>query len=260
MALILENKKVADSIYLMKVKPEAGMQAPKPGQFYMVRGWGNYPFLSRPLSVFDYEELDIPGVEGERTLSFLYEDAGQGTHLLSRMKAGEDLTVDGPLGEGFPEVDQDLVLIGGGIGIAPLYYLARSYRKNHRDRKLTVYLGFTKEDYMTAEFEEVASQMDFQVGGYVTDLFKGRVFTEEETVCCCGPEAMMEAVMGLVGPKTPVFVSLEARMACGVGACLGCVTEAPLLYRVQDGSAVRAGVKHVKVCEEGPVFEREVLK
>lgn len=269
MAVIHRNDEIARDIYLMEVEltdEETGV--PAPGQFYMLRGWESYPLLSRPVSVFDYEELPCMNLDGEivdgapvnRVLSFLYQVVGEGTMLLAELSEGSEITLEGPFGTGFPEVDRDLTVVGGGIGIAPLYYLARSYRKNHRGRKLSVYLGFSEESYAVNLFEELADVIKVDVGGYVTDLFRDRDFTDNDTVIACGPMVMMQAVMDQIPADADVFVSLEARMACGVGACLGCVTDVPLVYKNVDGIAVRDGLRHVKVCTEGPVVKREVTQ
>lgn len=269
MAVIHRNDEIARGIYLMEAELTDDEQGvPVPGQFYMLRGWESYPLLSRPVSVFDYEEIQCMNLDGEieegapvnRVLSFLYQVVGEGTMLLAELSEGSEITLEGPFGQGFAEVERNLTLVGGGIGIAPLYYLARTYRRGHRDRKLSVYLGFSEESYAVNLFEELADVIKVDVGGYVTDLFRDRDFTEDDTVIACGPMVMMQAVMDQIPAASEVFVSLEARMACGVGACLGCVTDVPLVYQDVDGTAVRSGLRHVKVCTEGPVVRREVIR
>ncbi|MGI6108518.1 MAG: dihydroorotate dehydrogenase electron transfer subunit [Eubacteriaceae bacterium] len=267
MAVIHRNDEIADGIYLLEAELEDEDQGvPVPGQFYMVRGWGAYPLLSRPISVFDYQEVPCVGLDGEtegapvtRILSFLYQVVGEGTAIFTELAEGSGLELEGPFGNGFPEVDHDLTLVGGGIGIAPLYYLARSYRHNHRERRLSVYLGFAEEAYAVALFEEVADKVSVDVGGFITDQIDPDNYTEKDTVITCGPAPMMKAVMKKMPAQTSVYASLEARMACGVGACLGCVKEAEMRYKNGPAGLEADGTIHVKVCKEGPVFKREVV-
>ncbi len=268
MAVIHKNDEIADGIFLMEVElDDEDTGKPEPGQFYMVRGWDRYPLLSRPISVFDYEELPCVSPDGStegapvtRVLSFLYQVVGEGTELLAELSEGSDVTVEGPFGNTFPEVENRLTLVGGGIGIAPLYYLAKSYRRDHRDRSLKIYLGFAEESYAVALFEEVANSVTVDVGGFITDRMDVSGYSDQDTVVTCGPAPMMNAVMAKIPAQTKTFVSLEARMACGVGACLGCVKEAPLRWKMTDEGLVTDGSVHVKVCSDGPVFEREVVE
>jgi len=228
MAVILSNTLVSAGIFKMTV---AFTGAVKPGQFFMLRAWDKDPLLSRPISVHNYES-------GQ--LTFLYQVVGKGTEILARLQADDEVTIQGPYGNGFPEITGDLCVVGGGIGTAPLYYLARHYREQNPTGKCRIYLGFRDSAYGVDAFEALADEMILDVGGIITNKL---VVLASETVVTCGPEIMMETVAKTVPADNTVYVSLEAHMACGIGACLGCSCE------------TRSGNK--KVCKDGPVFVRE---
>jgi len=228
MAVILSNTLVSAGIFKMTV---AFTGAVKPGQFFMLRAWDKDPLLSRPISVHNYEA-------GQ--LTFLYQVVGKGTEILARLQADDEVTIQGPYGNGFPEITGDLCVVGGGIGTAPLYYLARHYREQNPTGKCRIYLGFRDSAYGVDAFEALADEMILDVGGIITNKL---VVLASETVVTCGPEIMMETVAKTVPADNTVYVSLEAHMACGIGACLGCSCE------------TRSGNK--KVCKDGPVFVRE---
>lgn len=210
MAEILQNEQVSDDFYLMKVKKEnqAAM-----GQFYMLRAWNEYPVLSRPISVFDADP---------ETVSFLYKVVGKGTEIFTKLKAGDEITLDGPHGNGFPEVKGKIALVGGGVGIAPLYLTAKTLKKLDPDTKVDIYLGFSGQPILTDRYEAVADQVKVNVGGFVTDDIDPR---EYDFILTCGPEIMMKVLYRKcrdLKAKAPVYVSMENRMACGIGACLVC--------------------------------------
>ncbi|WP_296557471.1 dihydroorotate dehydrogenase electron transfer subunit [uncultured Acetobacterium sp.] len=228
MALILNNIAISPGIFKMTV---AFTGVVKPGQFFMLRAWDKDPLLSRPISVHNYES-------GQ--LTFLYQVVGKGTEILSQLQTDDQVTIQGPYGNGFPEITGDLCVVGGGIGTAPLYYLVRHYQEQNPTGKCRIYLGFRDSAYGVDAFEALADEMILDVGGIITDKL---VVLASETVVTCGPEIMMETVAKTVPVDNTVYVSLEAHMACGIGACLGCSCE------------TRSGNK--KVCKDGPVFVRE---
>ncbi|SEA63234.1 dihydroorotate dehydrogenase electron transfer subunit [Eubacterium aggregans] len=231
MAVIITNRSLADGIYMMEVAWEGVVS---PGQFFMVRAWETDPLLSRPISVHDYQD----GV-----VTFLYQVVGKGTAILSGMEPKNTIQLEGPYGNGFPAVDTPLVAVGGGIGIAPLYYACRKFKEDNPKKKLRVYLGFSNEAYRVEAFDAIADEVVVDVGGIIVgqvDVKRG------ETFITCGPRVMMDALCQVVPEKNPVYVSLEARMACGMGACLGC--------------SIKTAEGNKKVCKDGPVFPREVLE
>lgn len=227
---ILENRCVAEGVYLMRV---GNMPPARAGQFFMLRPSGtDAPFLGRPISVFDCAEGEV---------SFLYQIAGRGTALFSTLPPGYALSAEGPYGNGFPLIAGDAVLIGGGIGIAPLHALAKALRKAWPARRIHAYLGFRESAYMHEEFLAVCDEVSLNLGGFVTADVD---FSLPVTYYACGPEPMLRAAQTAANNAgAHLYVSLEKHMACGVGACLGCTC------KTTGGNR--------RVCKDGPVFLAE---
>lgn len=230
MGKIRSNEKVDQDFYLMTVEQE---NKARMGQFYMLRAWDTYPVLSRPISVFD--------ADGQ-TVSFLYKVIGKGTKMLSELEAGEEITLDGPHGNGFPELagKKKIALVGGGVGIAPLFLAAKTYKAANPEVQVDIYLGFSGEPILIDEYREVADNVTVNVGGFVTDDIDPCAY---DAICTCGPGIMMKVLYEKcqkVGATAPLYVSMENRMACGIGACLVCTCK------------TSGGNK--KVCKDGPVF------
>ena len=144
MAIVLFNEKIKDDIYMMKLE---GKFEGKEGQFYMLRSLNT--FLAKPISIHDIDEEGI---------TFLYQVKGEGTKYFKTLQKGMELDLFGPRGNGFDieNIEKDVTLIGGGIGTAPLYYLCKQIRNKYPDKKIRVYLGFTKEDYLVDDFKKIA--------------------------------------------------------------------------------------------------------
>ncbi|WP_433946631.1 dihydroorotate dehydrogenase electron transfer subunit [Paenibacillus sp. SN-8-1] len=222
MAEILSNIQVSPGVFRMKI---AGKYEGRAGQFYMLRGSRIEPLLSRPLSIFDLSDHYI---------EFLYQVVGEGTHLFAGLKRGDSLNLVGPLGNGFPVLEGRIALVGGGIGIAPLYYAARQMVASD------VFLGFREEAYLVREFSSVCSRIQVRVGGSILDEV---VFEDYDYIFVCGPTGMLKAAGQRQAERHytgNLFVSVENKMACGIGACLVCSVKVP-------GGTKRA-------CVEGPVF------
>ena len=220
MAKIISNTYLGEDMYLMKVegKFEGDM-----GQFYMLRAWDNYPLLSRPISIHDIDENSI---------SFLYKVVGEGTKILSCLRQGENLTINGPYGNTFPKVEGKIALVGGGMGVAPLY-LASKMLKN-----VDVYMGFREKALLKEEFAKTSQTVNIAIGNLVTDLID---MSKYDYVLTCGPIKMMQKVVDMAkGTDTKVYVSVENKMACGVGACLVCTC------KTKDGNK--------RTCKDGPIF------
>lgn len=239
---VLGNEQKASDIKLMQVEYDAKTYGePKAGQFFMLRAWAKdeAPLLSRPISVHDYDAKT--GV-----LTFLYQVKGIGTEKLAALQTNDTLTLVGPVGKGFPvqNLQGKVALIGGGIGTAPLLLLAKKLQENavHVD----FYGGWRSEVYCLDSFEAVcqktavATDLGTQgTKGFVTDIVP---YAEYDAVCVCGPEIVMEKVAHRChAVNVTCYVSKEAKMACGVGACLGCTCIS------------KKGAK--SVCKDGPVFE-----
>jgi len=224
---------------------------PAAGQFYMlatVRGWGagedERPYLPR---AFSFLSADAG------TLRFMLEDVGPGTHRLAGLQTGEELWLTGPLGEGFrpPHDGRQALLTGGGVGVPPLAAWARQLG----DRPLAL-LGFRDRAHAAGARMLDAAQVrvatdDGSVGhhGLVTELLAAQLARDRHAVVyACGPPPMLEAVRALCSEHdVPAQLALEAGMACGFGACYGCVVP------VRDGG-------YVRICVDGPVLDADRLE
>jgi dihydroorotate dehydrogenase electron transfer subunit len=244
-AVVVERREVGEYV-VVRVRDPSGVR-PQPGQFYMlaaVDGWGagegERPFLPRACSV-----LDADGDDGE--LSFLLEDIGPGTRRLCGLAAGEAMWLTGPLGVGFAAGAGRPVIVGGGIGVAAVLML-------WRERGGRALLGFRDARHAAAGRlfgEPGLATDDGSVGhhGLVTELLEAELDGESgaATVYACGPPAMLEAVRSIcAGRGVAGQLALESPMACGFGACYGCVV------------ATRDGYR--RVCVDGPVFEAAALE
>lgn len=227
MATVLKNEAVGKDFYLLKA---SGSYDAKMGQFCMLRAWEDYPVLSRPISIFD---CDAEGI------SFLYKVVGQGTELLAQLKPGDDITVQGPHGNGFPQVQGKVALVGGGIGVAPLYYTAKQLKE--QGNSVDLYLGFQEEALLEEDYKAVCDKLVLNIGGFVTDDINP---ADYDVIMTCGPHIMMKVLADKTkGSGAKLYVSMENRMGCGVGACLVCSCK------------TTGGNK--KVCKDGPVFTAE---
>ncbi len=231
MSKILSNISLGDSFYLMKVDHKNNAL---PGQFYMLKAWDEYPILQRPISVYDADA---------ETVSFLYKVVGKGTKTFAELKKDDDITLLGALGNGFPIIDGKIALVGGGVGIAPLYLTAKAIKAAYPKSQVDIFLGFSGEAILEDEFKAVCDNLHINIGGFITDLIDT---TDYETIMSCGPDPMMKALYKKAkeqNTKADIYVSLENHMACGVGACLVCTCKTP------------SGNK--KACKDGPVLKAE---
>ncbi|MFL0194515.1 dihydroorotate dehydrogenase electron transfer subunit [Clostridium sp. WILCCON 0269] len=240
---VYENKRIDENVYQLEVQ---GNFKGIPGQFYMLRCWDMEPVLWRPISIHYLNEEKIV---------FLYQITGRGTRKLGNLKKGDEIKLLGPLGNGFFTNDiikKNIAIIAGGIGIAPMFYLAKDIRKQisidsiqFKDYKLDLYAGFKDSTYSIEKFQPFADNIyvSTETGsagkkGYVTDGFNPENYN---MVVCCGPQVMMKKVVNMCSEKqVTVYVSMENRMACGIGACLVCTCN------TINGNK--------RVCRDGPVF------
>nr|WP_300093867.1 dihydroorotate dehydrogenase electron transfer subunit [Sedimentibacter sp.] len=234
---IRENIKISNRIHRLTCEFTGDI---KPGQFFMLKTLDNSFLLPRPISVND---------SCDNTVTFLYRTEGKGTTKISTLREDDELQLFGPLGNGFAidSLDGKTAVVGGGIGIAPLLYLVKALGK-----KADVYLGFKDSEnvYLVEEFRKYADKTivvteDGSDGekGFVTDFIS---YKEYETVMTCGPEIMMNKIVkNCLENNVKCYVSLERRMACGMGVCLGCTVE------------TKSGNK--RACKDGPVFSSEEL-
>lgn len=229
---ILKNQEIAPGIFVMEAEADIAKEV-KPGQFVQVEVPGF--FLRRPISVSDTTDT---------SLFLVYRVAGQGTREMSHLKTGEEISLFGPLGNGFPIENRPVLLIGGGIGVPPLLKTAKEYRR--KNMQVSVALGFNteKEIILKEQFESLGcdvhiATMDGSCGIKGTALDAIHEDGVKTTfVCACGPGAMLKAVSQ---EYKDGYISMESRMACGMGACMGCVV------KDKEGNSLR-------VCKDGPVF------
>lgn len=234
---VVSNSPVAPRTYRMRLKGDTSAIGGS-GQFVQVSLPGF--FLRRPISICEYDR---------ETVTLVYRIVGEGTDAMSRLAEGDCLQLITGLGRGFDieACSRDALLIGGGVGAAPLYELAKEL--SSRGKNVTVILGFNcseeimlKEGFESLGAKVIISTADGSVGvkGFVTDALRVSDI-RYDFFYACGPKVMMKAVCGMVATKGEV--SLEERMGCGFGICYGCTCN------------TTKGPK--RVCKDGPVFNKE---
>lgn len=237
---VLENRPLSGELYVLKLhSPELARQV-KAGQFVMLKvSQSLEPLGRRAFAVAD---------TGEGVLLLFYQVVGKGTLLLSKLREGDPLYTLGPLGKGlFPKEGQKHLLLGGGIGLAGLTLLGKELRAEGK-KVVFVYGGRSKE-YLGMEYWLKEEGFEYLLytedgsrgrGGLLTEAL--RDFDTSWVVHACGPKGMLRALKSLkTGHR--MFFSLESRMACGWGVCLGCVVQTTHGYK--------------RVCYEGPVLPAE---
>ncbi|RKY66278.1 MAG: dihydroorotate dehydrogenase electron transfer subunit [Candidatus Latescibacterota bacterium] len=249
---ILHQEQIAPQIFRLRLLSPRIAREARPGQFVHLRiREGTDPLLRRPFS--------IHRVNRERgEVQVLYQVVGQGTRLLSRKPVGERLDVLGPLGHRF-EVSEEgggVLLVAGGIGIAPLVFLCEDLLRGHA---VTALIGARSRDGILCHDSLRSGGVTVHIAtddgslghrGLVTDLLNAQLEAGREAVYACGPVAMLRTVSALCrAHRISCQISLESRMACGLGACLGCA--------VKVRSSVPPGYEYKRVCKEGPVFDAE---
>ncbi|SHI51704.1 dihydroorotate dehydrogenase electron transfer subunit [Desulfofundulus thermosubterraneus] len=255
-ANIVQQEQVGPGQYRLTLYAPAIASYAVPGQFVYIRCADSLdPLLRRPLSIHGVNRK-------EGKLFLLYQVVGRGTALLAARRRGERLGVMGPLGRGFtlPEPGRRVILVGGGIGVAPLVFLGHELVQ--RKNQVCLLVGARSADQLpvgkkgyTVPFDHAVATDDGSCGhhGSVTDLLEKMLAGEgADMVYACGPRGMLrQTALLLVRYNVPGEFSLEERMCCGVGACLSCVCKTagnggkPFEYR--------------RVCVEGPVFRTEQL-
>jgi dihydroorotate dehydrogenase electron transfer subunit len=255
---VVKNKEICAGHFLLKVKLPESFKTPMPGQFVMLRETGRIdPLLGRPFGVYNFERS-----ENEAGVEILYKVVGKGTLLLSRLREGDFVELLGPYGRAFdvyPEAGR-VVFICGGIGVAPITYLALHYRRQvgARNVNLVCYYGASTAENLVGigKLKDICGKVfistDDGSSGYqgmITEKFAEDVSSYEpgtSQIYACGPRPMLKQIRELLA-ENPVScqILMEERMACGVGACLGCTV---LLNDVEKMEA------HARACIDGPVF------
>lgn len=256
------NTEIADGIYsLVLCYEEESRPEVTPGQFVMIYPRDSAHLLGRPISICEYERES--GV-----LRLVFRVSGEGTRELSELKDGDRVRVLGPLGNGYPVEElkrriadgQNIVLLGGGIGIPPMLGLAKSLGFAGEAGEpvrgtVRAVLGYRDSGlFLSEEFsgcaELVIATEDGSCGtrGTVLDAMRENGMTAD-VICACGPLPMLRAVK-TYAQHVDAYLSLEERMACGIGVCLGCVCKTA-------GVDPHSKVNNARVCTEGPVFRAE---
>jgi dihydroorotate dehydrogenase electron transfer subunit len=257
---ILSKKEVVPNIYLMKLKVPEIAQDGLPGQFIHIKcSKNNYPLLRRPLSIHR-----INKEKGE--IYILFQVVGEGTKLLSQRAEGDDLDVIGPLGNGFniyPE-SKKVMIIGGGIGVASL--LALCEESIRQGKEVRVLIGALRKELVIGEenFRKLGAKVDvttddgsYGYKGLVTDLLV-EIITKEgwlpDQIFACGPKPMLKKIVEISQDShIACQVSLEERMGCGIGACLGCVCK--IKAREKNNNQNQIKYIYKRVCVDGPIFQ-----
>ncbi|APZ95166.1 dihydroorotate dehydrogenase electron transfer subunit [Fuerstiella marisgermanici] len=271
-AMVDTVRQMATDTWAVRIRqPELAKQI-TPGQFFMVRQpTGSDPLLGRPFALYDIYHDDNEAPAG---VEFGFVVVGKLTSLMSGWKAGHEVEVWGPLGNGFPvPTAKHVICVAGGIGQTPFLgvvrealghqqYGAQARALTHKPESVTLCYGVRSKDYLAGldDFDVPGLQLEVATDdgsyghhGFVTALLQECLDKQKQDtqVYCCGPEPMMKAVAELCATESvPCLLSLETPMACGFGACFSCVTK----VREDDGSW-----DYRRTCVEGPVFDAERL-
>lgn len=265
-SMVISNVEVSPGYYKMRMTAPPAIVDSVPGQFVMVRVRDAIdPLLRRPFGIFDLGTFPSEYTDcGRQTFcEILFKVVGKGTEMLATLHHGDHLDLLAPLGKGFIPGDPagEKILVGGGVGLAPLYYLAKELVKTSRVRLFAG--GRNKEDILCiTEFERLGvetyvSTDDGTLGasGLVTEVLEKHLAenNDNKSIFACGPFPMLRAVAQIARRHDlECQVSLEAYMACGVGACLGCVMKGK--NHSDETPDFRC------VCKDGPVFQYQDLK
>lgn len=246
-AVVVSQKEIGKDIFDMVLSFPKGAKEARPGQFLAMYCNDATKLLPRPIS--------ICGIDAEAgTLRVVYRIAGEGTREFSKMKQGDTLEVMGPLGNGFTMKEGKAILVGGGIGIPPMLELAKQL-----SAEKTVVLGYRDELFLKDEFEKTAEVAvatedgSFGTKGTVIDAIRENAITGD-IIYACGPMPMLKALAEYASEHDmEAQISLEERMACGIGACLGCICKT----KEKDH---HTNVNNSRICKDGPVFDaKEVV-
>lgn len=242
-AKIVQAEKLADGVFSMRIlAPEIAVQA-VPGQFISLYCEDSDKLLPRPISLCEVDK-------DRGTLRIVYRVVGAGTKEFSEKKEEESIRILGPLGNGFPLENKKAILIGGGIGIPPMVQLAKEL-----PGQVTAVVGYRdSQTFLLRELEMAAERVviateDGSLGikGNVIDAIKEEQVTGE-VIYSCGPMPMLRGVKAWgLEENIPAWLSLEEKMACGIGACLACVCQS-------TETDSHSNVHNKRVCNDGPVF------
>ncbi|HET7615798.1 MAG TPA: dihydroorotate dehydrogenase electron transfer subunit [Bacillales bacterium] len=241
------QREIANRIYELKLHGEVVDEMTNPGQFVHLRTDGSFEtLLRRPISIADVDR-------NKQEVTIIYRVEGAGTSNLAAKRPGDVVDLLGPLGNGFPlgpaEQHCKVLLVGGGIGVPPLYYLSRQLKSRGVEVKHVLGFSSKAEVFYEEKFSELGETFVTTVDGshglkgFVTDAIT-KYGLDYDLLYACGPTPMLKALEQASEGKE-AYLSLEQRMGCAVGACLACVVH------VQGD---KTGADYRKVCKDGPVF------
>lgn len=243
---LIKKESLKSNIFKFSLSAKEITDVAKPGQFIEIRVTdGLDPFLRRPISIYNIDKE-------KGILEVIFRVQGRGTEILSRKKEEDLIDIVGPLGYGTFKFEgyKNIAILGGGIGVFPLYELAKNASKS---AIVNTYLGFRDKELvlLEKEFEEVSNKLvittsngSYKIKGLAIDELKKDLESGQiDAIFACGPLPLLKAVQDLAKEKNiPCQISLEEKMGCGLGVCLGCAVE-----------VVSGGYEHV--CKQGPVFD-----
>lgn len=240
-AVIKSQTQLAEGIYDMWLLTKQIASFAKAGQFISVYCNDGSRLLPRPISICEIDQE-------KQAVRIVYRIAGKGTDEFSKLKEGEFVDILGPLGNGFPLIPKKALIIGGGIGIPPMLELSKQISSEKE-----IVLGYRDALFLNHEFEAYgnvsAATEDGSAGekGNVLDVIRKKNLTAD-VMYACGPTPMLRALKVFAAEQgIEAYLSLEEKMACGVGACLACVCQS----KEVDG---HSHVKNKRICKDGPVF------
>lgn len=259
--IIRENKRISDGIFSMWLETSEISRSAKPGQFISMYTKDASKLLPRPISICDIDREN-------GLIRVVYRISGQGTLQFSRYRAGDSIDVLGPLGNGYcldtiageAEEPASLMLVGGGIGIPPMLGLAKAYREAYPGADMSVVLGYRNSDtFLDEEFRDIAKVYYASDDGSIG--IKGNVINaiqeygiKTQVICACGPTPMLKGIQKYAAAENiTAYISMEEKMACGIGACLACVCKT----KEADSHSM---VHNRRICKDGPVFRADEIE
>lgn len=256
-AKLVKKEKLLDGLYKFSLETKEIVDIAKPGNFIEIRINENLdPFLRRPISIYNIEKE-------KGIIEIIFQVKGKGTELLSKKQEGDFIDIIGPLGNGVFKFEKhkNIAVIGGGIGIFPLYELTKEAKKLNLN--IDTYIGFRNKELVVLEkeFENTSNNLtittddgSYKNKGFAIDYLKENLKTKKvDCIYTCGPLPMIKAVKALAEENNiECQISLEEKMGCGLGVCLGCA--------VKTAESSKEDPQYVHVCKDGPVFESKSVE
>ena len=256
-AKLVKKEKLLDGLYKFSLEAKEIVEIAKPGNFIEIRINENLdPFLRRPISIYNIEKE-------KGIIEIIFQVKGKGTELLSKKQEGDFIDIIGPLGNGVFKFEKhkNIAVIGGGIGIFPLYELTKEAKELNLN--IDTYIGFRNKELVVLEkkFENTSNNLtittddgSYKNKGFAIDYLKENLKTKKvDCIYTCGPLPMIKAVKAFAEENNiECQISLEEKMGCGLGVCLGCA--------VKTAKSSKEDPQYVHVCKDGPVFESKSVE